>query len=77
MFPVRNRTSLKPGNPRYDAMVIEATREIEAFLVYNPSRRANCRIDLMHHARGEYKARCMFTSNQGNSHITTVFNKSV
>jgi hypothetical protein len=76
-FTVRNNTSMKPGNTRFDCLVMEAERELEAFLVYNPSRRPNCRIDVLHHARGEYKARCVFVSNQGTSHVATVFSRPI
>jgi hypothetical protein len=77
MFAIRNRTSFKPGNSRFDSLVTEAAREIEAFLVYNPSRRDACRIDVTHNGRGEYKARAVYTSSQGTSHIATVYSRPI
>jgi len=76
-FPIRNNTAMKPGNVRFDCLIEETEREIEQFLVYNPSRRLNVRIDVTHHHRGEYKARGVFTSNQGTTHIATVFSKPI
>jgi hypothetical protein len=75
-FPIRNRTRFKPGNPRFDALVTEAEREAEAFLIYNPSRRAAVRIDVSHRGAGEYMAKSVYVSDQGTSLIATVFSRA-
>ena len=71
-FPIRNRTSMKPGNARFECLALEAERECEAFLVYNPSRRASTFIEIAHYGRGTYVARGYFTSDQGRTRVATV-----
>lgn len=75
MINITNRTSMKPGNPRFDSLILEATRELESFLVYNPSRRASSFIRVTHSGRGEYKAAYGYTSNQGTSTKGHVYSK--
>ena len=73
MFPLRNFTRMKLGNPRLDCLLTEASQELEAWLVYNPSRRPACYIEVSHAGRGRYKARGVYTSNQGSSAPVIVY----
>lgn len=76
MFTIRNRTSMKPGKPRYDCLIEEATRECESFLVYNPSRRPTTFIDVYRHGN-EYRAACRYSSDQGTSTFHLIFSRPV
>lgn len=71
-FPIRNHTKLKPGNTRYDRLIEAATVKAERFLSMNPSRRESMFIMLQWRGN-EYVARIKFTSNQGTSHVDSVF----
>lgn len=71
-FPVRNRTSMKRGNVRLECLLEETQREMESFLVYNPTRRQCAYIEIAHYGRGTYVGRGFYTSNQGTSRCATV-----
>jgi hypothetical protein len=72
---VINKTRMKPGNPRLDCLVEEARREMESFLVYNPSRRKAAFIEVTHAGGRMYRARGCYASDQGRSTPVCVYGR--
>jgi hypothetical protein len=62
---VINRTRFKPGNVRFDSLVEEARRELESWLVYNPSRRESAWIEVTYAGGGIYAARGRYSAGPG------------
>lgn len=73
--PIINRTSLKPGQPRYDALLADIDWQVRRFLQWNPARSETTRVRILHAGHGLYKARAEYISDQGTSHIATAFSE--